>query len=91
MAIKRVHAKISGRVQGIGYRYYAQKIAREMGISGNVRNNWDGTVEIVAEAEEGLLARFIGMLRQGPPRANVTEIDYTWHEPEGLSGSFYMH
>lgn len=90
MAIKRVHAKIYGRVQGVGFRYYARNSALELGISGWARNNWDGSVEVMAEGEEGKLARFLGVLREGPPRAEVEGIEYEWLEPENMSGRFYI-
>lgn len=90
MAVKRLSARIHGRVQGVGYRYYARETANELGLTGWARNTWDGDVEVVAEGEEGRLARFIGLLREGPQRAEVTDIDVTWEEPKHISGRFYV-
>lgn len=90
MAVKRLSAQIHGRVQGVGFRYFTREVALELGVSGWVRNTWDGDVEVMAEGEEGRLARFVGMLRDGPPRAEVESIDVTWSEPENISGRFYV-
>lgn len=77
-------------MQGVGFRYFTREVALELGVSGWVRNTWDGDVEVMAEGEEGRLARFVGMLREGPPRAEVEGIDVTWSEPENISGRFYV-
>lgn len=90
MAQSRISAKIHGRVQGVGFRYFARETARELGIVGYARNAWDDTVEVVAEGEEGLLARFVGLLRQGPPRAEVTRVDVSREEPTGKFDRFYV-
>ncbi|MHB0999155.1 MAG: acylphosphatase [Armatimonadota bacterium] len=90
MAVKRLSARIEGRVQGVGFRYYTRDIAKELGLTGWVRNTWDGDVEVMAEGEEGRLARFIGMLREGPPRADVTNIDFKWEEPANEYDRFYV-
>ncbi|HEY3299112.1 MAG TPA: acylphosphatase [Armatimonadota bacterium] len=90
MAVKRITATVHGYVQGVGFRYYTQEIARELGLTGWVRNNWDETVEVVAEGEEGLLAKFIGMLKQGPNRAEVESIDVRREDPTGEFDRFYV-
>ena len=80
---KRVQAQISGRVQGVGYRYYAAHVAGELGVVGTVRNLEGGGVETVAEAEEASLHEFLRALRHGPHAAEVTEIATAWDEPTG--------
>lgn len=90
MADKRFTAVIQGRVQGVGFRYFAQDAARSLGITGSARNTSDGDVEIIAEGNEGLLARFIGLLRSGPTSADVTDVSVQWQEPTGEYGSFYI-
>lgn len=90
MAAKRVHMLIHGEVQGVGFRYFAREIADELGIVGWVRNTSNGGVEVLAEGEEGRLARFVGQLKVGPRRAEVTEAEVTWRDPTGEFDVFYV-
>ena len=62
---------VSGRVQGVGYRYFALDAARREGLHGYVKNLPDGSVEAEAEGEEEALERFERALRHGPSRARV--------------------
>ena len=64
----------NGRVQGVGFRYYVWKIASELGIKGYVQNQWDGTVKIVAQAEEHTLQTFQQIVSQGTKYAKVKEL-----------------
>ncbi len=80
---RRVQAIISGRVQGVGYRYYAVHVAQELGLVGTVRNGSDGGVEAVAEGEESKLNEFLIALKHGPRAAEVTEVATAWGEPSG--------
>jgi len=66
---------VSGRVQGVGYRYYALREAEALGVSGYARNLPDGSVEVVAEASEESLAQFEERLRRGPSFARVQSLD----------------
>lgn len=66
---------ISGRVQGVGFRYFAEASALREGISGWVRNSGDGRVEVFAEGDAEALARFEGKLRHGPPHARVDHVE----------------
>ncbi len=81
----RLSAIIHGRVQGVGFRFFAQLRASELGLTGYVRNRWDGTVEVVAEGEEDSVRRFLGALRVGPRSAIVDRVDVQW---EDYSGEF---
>jgi len=65
-------AVISGRVQGVGFRFFAQRAARENSIRGWVRNLPDGSVETVAEGDEDAVALYLERLRRGPMGAKVT-------------------
>jgi acylphosphatase len=65
---------VAGRVQGVGYRFFAQNAAAREGISGNVRNLDDGRVEVVAEGDAEAVARFERSLRQGPIGARVDDM-----------------
>jgi len=88
MAVRRLSAKIHGCVQGVGFRYFTREAARGLGITGYVRNAQDESVEVVVEGEEGLLARFIGMIKQGPSRAVVENVEISWEPPTGKYDGF---
>jgi acylphosphatase len=62
-------------VQGVGYRYYVMREASALGVSGFARNLPDGTVEVIAEAADDVLAQFEGRLREGPSFASVSALD----------------
>jgi len=67
-----VFVKVSGRVQGVGFRYFTRECARRYGLAGWVRNAVDGTVELVAEGTPAALESLVHDLRQGP-RAGLVE------------------
>ena len=71
----RAHIVVSGVVQGVGYRFFAQRVATELGVTGYVRNLPDGRVKVVAEDKQGLMSAFIEELRRGPWSAQVSKID----------------
>ena len=77
---------VSGRVQGVGYRYFAMRTAESLGIKGFVRNLVDGRVEVVCEGPEAVLAEFEQQLRQGPAFASVASVDRSATEPRGDRG-----
>jgi acylphosphatase len=72
---------LSGRVQGVGFRYFALDAARREGLNGYVMNHDDGTVEAVAEGEAGALERFERSLRRGPSRSRVEHVTIDEVEP----------
>jgi len=65
---------VAGRVQGVGFRFFAERAARELGVTGWVRNLPDGKVESLAEGEEDAVARYLERLREGPRLGRVTEV-----------------
>lgn len=65
---------VRGRVQGVGYRYFALKRAEELGVAGFARNLPDGSVEVVAEGPPQALAAFEERLREGPGFGHVDEV-----------------
>jgi acylphosphatase len=65
---------VSGRVQGVGFRYFVKQEARLEGLRGWVRNLPDGRVEAVVEGDEAALDRLAGALRRGPGSARVTRV-----------------
>ncbi|EHJ52795.1 acylphosphatase [Streptococcus macacae] len=78
--MKKVRLLVSGRVQGVGFRYSAYQLALDIGdIYGRVWNNDDGTVEILAQSEDAeKIAKFIQEIRKGPsPFSKVTYVDVT--------------
>jgi len=75
---------VSGRVQGVGYRWFVMRQARTLGISGWVRNRRDGTVEVWAEGREMALKKLEEKLKEGPPGALIRELH---GEPTVSSGN----
>jgi len=65
---------ITGRVQGVGFRYFTQKKANEFHIKGWVKNTRDGSVEVVAQGDETDVNTFIDYLKIGPPMARVDNL-----------------
>jgi acylphosphatase len=70
----RVHFRLYGGVQGVGFRYFTAQLAHDMGLAGYVRNLADGSVEVEAEGDPVALARFRQHVRSGPPHASVREV-----------------
>ncbi|HEY5626256.1 MAG TPA: acylphosphatase [Dehalococcoidia bacterium] len=84
-----LRAIVRGRVQGVGFRDYAETRARSLGLTGYVRNLADGrSVEVVAEGERHDLERFTDYLRKGPPGAHVTVVETDWREATGAHPGF---
>ena len=79
---------VSGRVQGVGYRFYIFEAAESEGVSGTVKNLPDGRVEVVAEGEREAVDRFEGRIRRGPPAARVEDVDRTDEVPSGRVTGF---
>src|SRR2546421_8024107 len=66
VSMERLHAVVRGDVQGVGFRYFVQRKADQLGVRGWVRNNDDGTVEVVAEGERAALEQLASALEGGP-------------------------
>lgn len=79
-----VHLKVEGRVQGVFFRANTEKVAKELGVAGWVRNLDDGSVEIHAEGDRDHLDRLIDWCRRGPAMANVEHVDVDWIPAQGL-------
>lgn len=75
--MKRVELVVRGIVQGVGFRYYCQKQAENLGITGTVRNQPDGSVRLEAQGEEPSLERYVELVRKGPRNAVVEAMDST--------------
>ena len=76
--MRTFNAIVHGRVQGVGYRYYVQREADRLGITGTVRNNYDGSVEIFAQGEENKLNEFLSKIQKGPMFAYIADVDVQW-------------
>jgi len=85
---QRVHLRISGRVQGVGFRYGAVDEARRLGLTGWVRNTPGGQVEVVAEGPEDRLRRFVAWCHGGPPSALVVAVEEQWGAATGEYSDF---
>ena len=72
---QQLRAVVHGRVQGVGFRDATQHRAVELGLTGWVRNQSDGTVETLAEGERDVLERFLAFLQRGPNAAHVTRVE----------------
>ncbi|HRQ23876.1 MAG TPA: acylphosphatase [Anaerolineales bacterium] len=81
--IVRVHVWVRGRVQGVGFRAHVEYHARQIRVTGWVRNiGWD-TVEAVAEGTREKVARFIEMMKEGPRMSRVDEAKVEWEDVTG--------
>lgn len=78
----RARMRVRGMVQGVGFRYFVRNTAASLGLDGTVRNMSDGSVEVVAEGERGLVEVLIRELRTGPRYASVDGLDIKWEEPK---------
>ena len=74
MSAKSVGVRITGRVQGVWYRGWTMDQARELGLSGWVRNRRDGSVEAVFAGDEAAVEDMLARCREGPPAARVDDI-----------------
>lgn len=88
MDIVRVKVLIDGRVQGVSFRYYAQRRAAELELTGFVRNLSDGRVEVVFEGEKAAAAAMLKWCESGPPSARVDSLAVRYEEPEGRFSGF---
>ena len=79
---------IEGRVQGVGYRDYAQRRASGLGLEGWVANLRDGRVRLRAEGPRGQIEALVRALEQGPPLARVARVDVRWIAPAGTYAGF---
>jgi acylphosphatase len=79
----RLHAIVTGIVQGVNFRWFTQRRAVELGLVGYVRNHTNGSVEFVAEGTRDALERLLDAVRVGPASAVVENVDAQWSTPTG--------
>ena len=85
---KRLHLFISGRVQGVFFRYSARQRAEELGLTGSAGNLNDGRVEIIAEGDESGLKSLLSWAHHGPPGAYVDRVEIEWGPAKNVFSSF---
>lgn len=88
--LKRAHlaAVVSGRVQGVGFRFFVRQHARSLGLSGWVVNRADGTVALEAEGQKEALEELAFSLRQGPADSVVQDVQVSWSPDQGWENEF---
>jgi acylphosphatase len=82
---RAVEARVTGRVQGVSFRYYAEHEARRLGVTGWVRNEPDGSVAAHVEGEPQAVDAMVEWLRQGPPAARVDRVHVGEAGPTGAT------
>jgi acylphosphatase len=90
METRRIQVVISGRVQGVAFRANCQHQANALGVTGWVRNLWDGSVEALLEGSPEAVDAMLQWCRQGPSAAVVIGVDVTEAEPGPPQRSFYI-
>jgi Acylphosphatases len=79
--VKHLSINVNGLVQGVGFRYSTFQVAQELGVTGTVRNEMDGSVSIEAEADEKILYIFLNRIKSSPsPFGKVNKMDYTFSD-----------
>lgn len=86
----RVHILVTGRVQGVGFRYFTAMRARSLGLTGMARNLSNGQVEVTAEGTRAALEALIELVRDGPPGALVREIHVNWEDAPAREREFLI-
>jgi acylphosphatase len=86
--IRKVKILVSGRVQGVYFRLFTQNKAKHFAIKGSAKNLPDGRVEIIAEAENMAIEKFIKWCHKGPITARVDHVEVTELQPDELLTSF---
>ncbi|UCD17562.1 MAG: acylphosphatase [Candidatus Zixiibacteriota bacterium] len=85
MAFTGAVVKVDGVVQGVGFRFWCLRVAREYEVTGYVANLPDGSVEVVAEGDRGIVNDFLDVLKVGPTYAHISGIKVEWYqEPRGF-------
>jgi acylphosphatase len=86
----RLHAIVDGHVQGVGFRAFVLEYALELGLTGWVRNRWDGTVEVVAEGPKMEMENLLAALRRGPRSYTTSGVQFEWLDATGEFSRFQV-
>ena len=89
--MKAVQARVTGRVQGVSFRWYTQERARGLGVTGWVRNEPDGSVLVHAEGEDAAVEALVSWCRTGPSMARVTDVAVREAAPAGATVFEVVH
>lgn len=84
----RLSARVTGRVQGVGFRHFTRSRAHDLGLTGWVRNETDGSVQVEAEGPRDVLDTFLDALRNGPRPARVVDVETDWRDAEQAFDGF---
>ena len=79
----RLALHVTGLVQGVNFRWFTQRRAAELGLTGWVRNRADGSVDVTAEGDREALEHLVDAVRAGPSEAVVENVDTQWDTPSG--------
>ena len=82
----RRELRVTGRVQGVWFRESCRQVAARLGVAGTARNRADGSVEVVVEGRPTEVQALVAWCREGPPGADVTDVEVVEQAPEGLVG-----
>ncbi len=88
--MRRVRVYVSGVVQGVGFRYFTRRVAKELGVKGYVMNLNDGRVLVVAEGEDEQIEKLISALKVGPKTAIVKNVEVIEEEYKGEFEDFVV-
>ncbi|MCJ7568635.1 MAG: acylphosphatase [Anaerolineales bacterium] len=88
MGAARAHLFIQGRVQGVSFRYYTVQEARSLGLTGWVRNLWDGRVEVLLDGDKDAVKQMVEWCQRGPTPALVENVEILWEEPTAEFNNF---
>jgi acylphosphatase len=87
-AMQRLDVTVTGRVQGVAFRWHTRQTALRLGLTGWVRNQPDGSVRLVAEGPPPQLEQLLAWVRLGPDRAHVAQCRHVWREATGGFSDF---
>ncbi|MFN2299845.1 MAG: acylphosphatase [Anaerolineales bacterium] len=85
---ERLRAEVFGIVQGVGFRVFVMRRAQRYGLTGWVRNRWDGSVELTAEGPRPALDTLLADIKEGPSGSSVERVDAFW-EPATSEFRFF--
>jgi acylphosphatase len=86
--MKRMQILFEGTVQGVGFRFTAERLARRFPVTGFVKNLEDGRVEVTAEGEEASLVEFLSAIRESGMKNYIRDVEAHWSKADGTFNRF---